>query len=152
MFLSLALGLPSVFSPLIRYLLTVSCRDISVISCCVLLACAITRADFRSRVLFVHVVFVSLVFYLIVSVVHLECVRYVRICTCTVLYVFCTLCTCFVLCVRVCFNVRCVRCTLLYVNYLCVAYVIRCYCGNSEACVWRDYKGLVGGHRVGLGD
>ena len=100
MLLSLAIDLLSGFSPLIRYLLTVSCRDISVISCCVLLACAITRADFRSRDYFVHVVFVSPVFNLIVSVVHLECVstyvlyvyRAVRVLY--FVYMFCTLCTC----------------------------------------------------------
>ena len=34
-----------------------------------------------------------------------------------------------------------VRSTLLYVGYVYLVYVIRCYCGNSEACVWCVYKG-----------
>ena len=48
------------------------------------------------------------------------------------------------------FYVPLVRSTLLYVDCVCWVYVIRCYCGNSEACVWRDYKGLVGGHGLVL--
>ena len=43
-----------------------------------------------------------------------------------------------------------VRSTLLYVDCVCWVYVIRCYCGNSKACDWRDYKGLVGGHGLVL--